>query len=658
MSKAPKRLMVLWALMGIAVLISLGVGLKRNYTEYQHTGVATVLGWSDIQLIAHNSGISDERALRDLKSAGLSAVAVASLSVANLQALGQVSVTSGRSLISEAQLSPGAAPLVTRLVSQHRILPQRTYVFVTSPGLLARIQQATRIELGGKYRLRVLAHRPVLAVTHAPIPVISQVEIGPYAPQVHAVQRAGLGLILRYDNALPGTAAVVRYLMSSLPRLHPEAVIFSGSSVLGYPANLPLEAQLLHGVPVGVIEFTKQAGILGLSYLLNDHMVRVFDLGVAEMALKGFRGTVSSDMLAVRERDVRVLYLHAMYAPAPTATPLGVNEAYLAKLRSRIAQEGFHVGVPRPFGPFHVPEVLLILMGLGATAAALLVIEWLWPGMSGRWPILWALAFLFTLALWPHGDADRARRLTALAAAVSFPSLAMTRPWLGRIGKSTRYGHVMGMFFGMTAITVMGASVSQALLSANRYFLALDIFFGVKLVFVLPILVLALAFFLQQYAGRVGQALRNFWRTPLRLNHVVVAVVVGVIALVYITRTGNTPPIGVTSLETQMRGLLTHYLEIRPRTKEFLIGNPAMIVGLAFLIRGRRWPAIALMLLGATGQVDMVDTFAHLETPVTVSLIRLIYGLIIGGVLGSIVLVALRPVWRRTAPKPEATAGS
>lgn len=658
MSMVPKRLMVLWALMGIAVLISLGVGLKRNATEYQHRGVAVVMGWSDIQLIARNSGVSDEKTLVALKRAGLSAVAVASLSVSNLLALGQLSVTSGRSLISEAQLSPAAEPQVTRLVRAHRIVPQRTYVFVSSLALLAHIRKAMGIELGSRYGLKILSHRPLLVETRAPIPVFSQIEVGPYPPQYRAIAHAGLGLILRYDNALPPTASVVRFLMASLSHLHPQAVIFSGSSVLGFRSQLPRVAKLLGHVPVGAIEFTSQAGILGLSYLTRDHMVRVFNLGPASMALKGFNGSVSSDMLAVRERDVRVLYLHAMSAPAPTVTPLGMNELYLRKVAARIAQEGFHVGVARPFSPFHVPQVFLILMGLGATAAALLVIEWLWPGMAGRWPIIWALAFLFSLALWAHGDADRARRLTALAAAVSFPSLALIRPWLGKRGSSTRYGHILGLFLGMTAITVMGASVAQALLSANRYFLALDIFFGVKLVFVLPIIVLALAFFLQEYAGRIRTALRDFWRTPLRINHVVVAVVVAVIGFVYLTRTGNTPSIGVSGLETQMRGLLTHYLEIRPRTKEFLIGNPAMIVGFAFLVRGRRWPAIALMLLGATGQVDMVDTFAHLETPVTVSLIRLIYGLVIGGVLGSVVLLLLQPVWRRSEAKPEPTAGS
>ena len=48
-----------------------------------------------------------------------------------------------------------------------------------------------------------------------------------------------------------------------------------------------------------------------------------------------------------------------------------------------------------------------------------------------------------------------------------------------------------------------------------------------------------------------------------------------------ISRTGNDNPAGVSSVELAFRSLLEKILIVRPRTKEFLIGHPAMIVAIA-----------------------------------------------------------------------------
>jgi hypothetical protein len=113
--------------------------------------------------------------------------------------------------------------------------------------------------------------------------------------------------------------------------------------------------------------------------------------------------------------------------------------------------------------------------------------------------------------------------------------------------------------------------------------------------------------------------------------------IVGIILL----RSGNDPGIGVSSNELWFRALLNKLLSVRPRTKEFLFGHPLLVAGLAFAFSGRRKPFALCMLAGAIGQSSLLNTFCHIHTPLTISVLRASLGLILGGIIGSFVFLAL-----------------
>ena len=77
---------------------------------------------------------------------------------------------------------------------------------------------------------------------------------------------------------------------------------------------------------------------------------------------------------------------------------------------------------------------------------------------------------------------------------------------------------------------------------------------------------------------------------------------------------------------------------MRPRTKEFLLGHPAMLVLLYF---GYDLRKIVVLLLGVIGQVSIVNTYAHLHTPLAVSLLRSFHGLWLGILLGVAAVILL-----------------
>jgi hypothetical protein len=103
-------------------------------------------------------------------------------------------------------------------------------------------------------------------------------------------------------------------------------------------------------------------------------------------------------------------------------------------------------------------------------------------------------------------------------------------------------------------------------------------------------------------------------------------------------RTGNESPVNTSPLEASVRQLLNDILGVRPRTKEFLIGHPLMLV---LLYYGYKLELFPLLMIGAIGQVSIINTFAHLHTPITVSLLRTAHGVWIGIIIGIAAILIL-----------------
>jgi hypothetical protein len=103
---------------------------------------------------------------------------------------------------------------------------------------------------------------------------------------------------------------------------------------------------------------------------------------------------------------------------------------------------------------------------------------------------------------------------------------------------------------------------------------------------------------------------------------------------IYIARTGHETNIQPSTFEMITRNLLEVKLLARPRTKEFLIAFPAIIVAV-YAARNRYKTILFLAGLAVIiGQTSIVNTFSHLRTPMYLSLIRTVYALGFGIVLG------------------------
>ena len=77
---------------------------------------------------------------------------------------------------------------------------------------------------------------------------------------------------------------------------------------------------------------------------------------------------------------------------------------------------------------------------------------------------------------------------------------------------------------------------------------------------------------------------------------------------------------------------------IRPRFKEFILGFPSiMCFGLLRYFKLEKYSWI-LILCMSIGIADLTDTFAHIHTPILITLIRVFNGMFLGWLIGSIIL--------------------
>ena len=113
-----------------------------------------------------------------------------------------------------------------------------------------------------------------------------------------------------------------------------------------------------------------------------------------------------------------------------------------------------------------------------------------------------------------------------------------------------------------------------------------------------------------------------------------------------IVRSGNDSDVSPSALELVVRHVLTHVLSVRPRFKEFLVGIPCLMLLRHCCARHRRAVGWLLALGIGVGIGDVIDTFSHLHTPIEISVLRVVIGLIVGGIIG----VAAILLYRRALP--------
>lgn len=445
----------------------------------------------------------------------------------------------------------------------------------------------------------------------------------------------GFRVWLRPENSPGLSEAQIAELFKvwrELPKV--QGVIFGGplNEAVGYPDALETtQAQLqAEGWKLGYIELPERAQQLGIEFLvraLPSQATRVMAVSPAhQQKLSPYR-VLGMYSLGARERNLRVLYVRPYAVPGNPE----LDEEFLFQLGQEVSPTGpaatFAQGSPAPHA------VAVLLMALGAGALALLLLREMGVRQAGWWvaallmtPVLGAVG---ALAI---GKSVLYRALLGLAIGMGGPTWAFLRwvyPCVVDDPPSVLSAWKEGLrLLALTSLTSLLTGLwIAALLSDTTFLLGLDRFRGVKLLTLGAPLVIIGAFCLKRFD-------RAQWidgmMASLRVYQAALAGLVLAGLGLLLLRTGNEAGAAASDSERYLRVFLDKALGVRPRFKEFLLAHPALLVT---PLLARRWgflASLAGVLMAAIGQAGIVDTFAHIHTPLDVTLIRVVLGVVLG----------------------------
>jgi hypothetical protein len=184
------------------------------------------------------------------------------------------------------------------------------------------------------------------------------------------------------------------------------------------------------------------------------------------------------------------------------------------------------------------------------------------------------------------------------------------------------------LFIGASAVSVLSGVAIHALGAVPAFVLGLEPLHGVKLQLCGALLLALPLLFSKNDAAALFH--QDFGSLSLRLW----ALAGAAIFVLYWVRSGNHPLVPVTDGERHLRDALETFFTARPRFKEFLFGHPLFLMGLWLARRplpGRWWgDGRVFVWLGLVGQISILNTFTHFQTPFSTCVVRTFHGIWLG----------------------------
>lgn len=621
--------LVLWMLVALGALAALKTAAARWHAESANRRVAIILDWDEVRLLSEETNTPLADVLNRFREEGATGVAIGEDTLGELEGFQRIEVLPPR----EGTL--GVTEMVTRLK-------------IPDDALRDRILTVIRNKWG-----QAVDHGKTVCTIPASWTELYPLSVGLPDDVVAAVKAAGLQPVPRVTNFIARDQYAVRWALQSAKAQGAELVIFGGDQVLGYPSLVKPTAEALtaNGLLFGQVEFGKQKGEEELARALNGSLVRVHSINPTEMARTTESDAVDRFLRAAEERNIRALYVRMLSgAPWPAVAS---NTDYVKHIKEALEGHGFVLGAPHPYLEYGSSTAERCLMGLGVGAATLLALLYAWPATGGTLALFLLLALLdIVLPIANKGSQIVALQGALLMPVLGFLVLRMTLDRrLGRTDSVMASSLFRSVFRSAPAylcassLSALGALFVVGLLSSRPGSMKIVEFMGIKAQQGGAIVLIAAIFYLEISSRgelraareRVRRRVAEIWSQPLVLGGFIVFVVALAALAMLLARSGNDPGVGVSGTELKFRAILDKMMGVRPRTKEFLIGNPALLLGIALMsIRRVRW-GLPLLIVGAIGQVSIVNTFCHLHSPLYVSAFRVFNGLWSGFIVALVV---------------------
>ena len=637
----------------IAVACSVYVGVVRVQTEQSYKNINLSVNESDIRSLANANGKSMEDMLALLKENGVSQVLFKESTIASLANAGDLVIAQGAEVQTLSMADQLPADLPINEANYYLVVTDDTWRDQVLREVPAKIQGATAYDDG---ELGVVVVPTSIEATESNQNraklTFSGTGVGFDQAWAETVANAGFDIIAQvssWENPSDESLEMLADDIKSLPNL--AMLMFNDKYIPGYPDSDKIETfyQLLLNddgkivAPLGQIEFNAQEGFNTLANLADKDVVRLHTISNEEMS--NFEGDGGEGMdqgitealdrwdLAARERNMRALLVRFFSIDMP-GTYFDTNMAYLNAINTQLQDNGFNVGGDVQDMPaLNIPAAVRLVIGVGICAGFMLLLLELGLrriALAGFVASLVAWVGLYAL------NQTLAMQLMALASVIEFPIMSCL--WFLPPKKDLSLPKAIGQLLALCAVSWIGAVLMVGVLSDKAFMLKLSSFVGVKIAHVIPIVVVPFVLYIVRDKKPLALC-KNLLNKALDYKWAIVFGIVAVALMIYVSRTGNESG-QISGVEAAMRQFLNDTMGVRPRSKEFLIGYPATIL---YLMYAARRPALWVLTIPLViGQISLVNTYAHIHTPLLIALQRSLNGLILGIVVAVIAVLVVK----------------
>lgn len=655
--------LVLIVILGLVAALPLIV--SRVGSERRNNSAEVLFDYAALNDYARRSGTSLDTVLAWCKASGVTAIAVEESSRDSL-ALRGLARAANYFEMTDLQSQK-------RVDSAIKLDPMCAYYVAKDNATAAKIKQGAAYSLGSD-RVRLVPDNKGKVVELAcDIRDLPTLGLGiPYDTVRELHDKYAFKVWLRPWNSPKLDEASLTNIFKTYAQLAKqgqiEGLIFGGlrNEVYGYPKNLETTAKLLEqaNLKLGVIELapkTQQKGIVTLAKLCPERVVRVMAISPSHQAKLDPNTVISMYSLGVRERGIRLIYCRPYLDGVEKLSLEEVNSAFMSGIQKSLAPlfkgqaSTYSISDNLVKTGFTLWSLAITAISASIALCFILLVTLLcrentfcqrfW-GRRSAIALLLLVVFITALSCLSSLGCHWVRILLALAAVTIMPILAyvILVPFWEQAQNSSSIWNAIGdgliVMAVSVSLTLYGGLLAGALLSDLNYMLSLDVFRGVKLHSLLVPLVIFVIWLVQQ--GRNGglDSLIKFLESEVKLWHVVLFFVFAIVAAFYLIRTGNSGgDLVVSESERAFRRWLDGTLGVRPRFKEFILGNPALVLlPMLVFLRWRSCVPLAV-LASAVGMASLSDTYGHIHTPILVSLQRTTNGVVLGCAIG--VMLAL-----------------
>lgn len=672
---------ILWTMIGISILMSSYIMVKRYNVEDKNNTVEIIADLWDFQDLSAEIQKPFSEVVNDLKGSGVTSVSVPEMTLERLKQRGLIAYSPFSDILTSYLSRTASTNIMDQVVKFYNantntlkaenmglVLTQNKIVFdFLQDSLIKRTTGNINAFTNGN-TYAILINKRVLN--------IEKVGLGFLESELQYADGLGFANIVpRPENYTNISYEDITKKIDIMKKYKAQTIIFGGNSVLGYdyrtdekldytarkfsekgkelvtaiiekPAGTDLEK-----VQKGVTKFIQKTGYIA---------TKVFSFDPNQLSKLSKNDIVDQSARAISQRNVRMIYIRPINLSDKDKLE-NYNDTLdaIKGIKSRVHDMNLKTGIAKSLSPIYNSMGTRILLSLGVIAACILFLCYIIEAELYYYILLMLGALctfmIFLMPLVYNIIGDLYIKLIASISSVIFPSLGalyIIYSYKKYENQEENYNKITDIILESIRvltvsimISIIGGFIISSIMAESKYLLKLDIFRGVKLSFVLPLIIFVGLFIMKIgiYVDKNNKPLeiipqmQKLLNTSVMVKYALIFVIVAIALTVLVIRSGNTQ-INITSdTELKFRTFLETTLVARPRTKE-LIAFPISMLLIYFAINKNKGLAFLTMIAALVGIEDIVNSFSHLRMPLIVSALSTGYSLISGVILGSILI--------------------